>query len=311
MEPSLELRHLRLVEQVSAHGTVTGAAKALGLTQPTLSHQLREVETRLRTPLFVRTGRRMVPTGAGEQLAQVARAVLAEIGNFERQLSSGVFEETRGVLRVATECYTAYHWLPTVLKHFKERWPGVELRVSPEYTSTPIAALRDGALDLAIVSTEPTDRRLRSERLFDDELVVVVSPRHRFARQPFVSAEDFATEHVILYSTDDRPSTLLRDILAPAGVAPERVTRIQLTEAILELVMADMGISVLARWAVAPFIRNGSLSAIRLTERGHFRQWFASMRAGDPTTPFQLDLIQLLRRHLNAGPMLVEGQRIA
>src|SRR5215217_7741928 len=188
---TVEVRHLRLVTAIASRGSLTSAAELLGLTQPALSHQLRELETRLRTPLFVRTARRMVPTPAGEQLTQLAETVLAQVLGFERQVTEGEFAEARGTIRLATECYTAYHWLPAVLRAFRDRWPGVDLRIAPEHTGAPTAALREGALDMAIVHRPLPDKRIHFDPLFDDELVVVMAPDHRLARQAFLSAEDF------------------------------------------------------------------------------------------------------------------------
>ena len=139
---AVEMRHLRLVAAIVEQGSMTAAGRVLNLTQSALSHQLRELEARLRSPLFVRTSRRMVLTPAGEQLAQIARGVLAQIDAFERQVLDGNFADARGVIRIATECYTAYHWLPAVLREFRDRWPNVELRVGAEHTSAPISALR-------------------------------------------------------------------------------------------------------------------------------------------------------------------------
>src|SRR5215207_1539935 len=79
----IETRHLRLVAAVAEHGTITIAARSLQLTQPAVSHQLSNLESRLRTPLFIRTQRRMVLTSAGEQLVRIARSVLTEITGFE------------------------------------------------------------------------------------------------------------------------------------------------------------------------------------------------------------------------------------
>src|SRR5215211_1285163 len=179
---TVEVRHLRLVAAIASRGSLTSAAELLGLTQPALSHQLRELETKLRTPLFMRTARRMVPTPAGEQLTQLAESILAEVDGFERQIADGEFAEARGTIRLATECYTAYHWLPAVLRAFRDRWPGVDLRIAPEHTSSPTSALREGVLDLAIVHRAVSDKRIRLDPLFDDELVVVMAPDHRLAR---------------------------------------------------------------------------------------------------------------------------------
>src|SRR5437764_1354986 len=140
---AVEMRHLRLVSTIAGQGSITSAGRVLNLTQSALSHQLRELETNLRIPLFVRTARRMVLTPAGEHLKEIAREVLRQVETFERQALEGDFASAHGVIRLATECYTSYHWLPAVLRDFRERWPHAELRIAAEHTASPIAALRE------------------------------------------------------------------------------------------------------------------------------------------------------------------------
>lgn len=298
----VEMRHLRLIAAIAEHGSMTLAARTLDLTQPALSHQLRELETRLRSPLFVRTARRMVPTSAGEQLAIIARAVLPQVDSYERRVLDGELSAPSGSIRIATQCYTAYHWLPAVLRSFRDRWPSVELRVGAEHTPAPIAAVKEGALDLAIVYDRPVDKRLRVEPLFEDEMVLIAARDHRFARRDYVPLEDIADEHLFVYSTTSRPSLVLNGILEPAGVEPKQITRIQLTEAIIELVAAGLGVAILAKWAVLPAVQARAVSMVRLGRRGHARTWYAATRSGDVTPAYQFDLIELLKRHLGAGP---------
>jgi LysR family transcriptional regulator for metE and metH len=299
---AVEMRHLRLIAAIADYGSITSAGRVLRLTQPALSHQLRELESRLRSPMFTRTARRMVLTPAGEQLTQIARSVLSQIDSFERQVLDGSFTTTRGSVRIATECYTAYHWLPAVLRGFRARWPNVDIDVMVEHTASPLSALRDGTLDLAVVYNRITDKRLRVEPLFDDELVVVTAPDHRFAASEYVPVEALADEHLFIYSRPDGNSSVLRDILDPAGVEPVRITRIQLTEAIIELVAAGLGVAVLAKWAVLPAVRSGAVQTVRLGKKGFTRTWFTAVRSGDVTPAYQFDLIELLRRHVSAGP---------
>jgi LysR family transcriptional regulator for metE and metH len=299
---AVDIRHLRLIEAIAEHGSMTSASRVLNLTQPALSHQLRELEGRLRSPLFVRTTRRMVLTPAGEQLAQIARAVLPQIDTFERHALEGEFATMRGTIRIATQCYTAYHWLPAVLRGFRERWPSVELRVAAEHTASAIPSLREGSLDLAIVYEGSPDRRIRLEPLFDDELVAIVAPGHRLAQRAYAPLDALAREHLLLYTSATRHSVVLDDILAPAGVRPKQITRLQLTEAIIELVAADLGIAVMANWAVAPAVRARTVRALRLGKKGVSRTWYAATRGTDVTPSYQVDLIELLRRHLSAGP---------
>jgi LysR family transcriptional regulator for metE and metH len=298
----VEMRHLRLIAAIADLGSMTAAADALDLTQPALSHQLRDLESRLRSPLFVRTGRRMVLTPAGEQLAVIARAVLQQIDGFERQVLEGELTAPRGAIRIATQCYTAYHWLPAVLRSFRDRWPAVELRVGAEHTPAPIPALREGALDLAIVYHKVLDKRIRLETLFEDEMVLVTAPDHPLAKREHAPVEALADEHLLIYSTASRHSLVLHDILEPAGITPQQITRIQLTEAILELVAAGLGVAILATWAVKPAVQSGAVRMMRLGKRGYSRTWYAATRSGDVTPAFQFDLIELLKRHLGAGP---------
>jgi LysR family transcriptional regulator, regulator for metE and metH len=307
----IDVRHLRLIAAIADTGGVTRAARRLNLTQSALSHQLRDVESRLGVALFLRVNKRMVITDAGERLLATARRVLAELEVAERELASGEYAEGTGTIRLATECYTCYHWLPAALATFRAGWPRVELRIVPEATPRPIAALLEGELDVAIVSTTSEHARLRLTPLFDDELVVVTHPQHRLAALPFVTAQDFAPEHVLLYLSPHSESTLLRDVLRPAGVEPRGLSRVLLTEAIVELVKADLGVSVLARWAVAPHVRAGTLAAVPLTEGGFHRRWSAATRADPAEPPFLADFLALLTRDVFGGPAVTRPRRLA
>jgi len=306
----VEMRHLRLITAIAEHGSLTSAARILGLTQPALSHQLRELEVRLRTPLFERTARRMVLTPAGEQLTHIAHGILSQVDTFERQVVEGEFSVTRGTVRLATECYTAYHWLPSVLRDFRDRWPNVELRVTPEHTASPLSALRDGALDLAVVYHRTTDKRIRFEPLFDDELVVVTAPDHRFAGEKYVPIDALADEHLFTYTSLDTNRSVVRDILHSADVKPTKTTRLQLTEGILELVAAGFGVAILAKWAVFPSVRLGTVQTCRLGKDGYSRTWYTAVRSGDVTPAYQFDLIELLRRQLSTGPGMRIGKQL-
>lgn len=306
----VEIRHLRLVVALAEHGSLTSVARLLGLTQPALSHQLRDLEVRLRAPLFERTARRMVLTPVGEQLAHVARRVLAEVDTFEQQVAEGDFSAARGRVRVATECYTAYHWLPSVLREFQNRWPQVELRVAPEHTASPLTALREGSLDLGIVYHRTGDSRIRLEPLFEDEMVLVTAPDHRFAEADYVPVEALAEEHLIHYRSLASSSSVVRDILESADVQPARATQLQLTEGILELVGAGFGVAILAKWAVAPAVRAGTVHTSRIGKKGYRRTWYAAVRSGDVTPAYQFDLIEMLRRQLSVGPASRIGQQL-
>lgn len=304
----LEVRHLRLVAAIADAGGVTRAGERLFLTQSALSHQLKDIEQRLGSPLFLRAGRRMVLTPAGQRLLEAARGILAELERTEADIAAKGNAGPSGLLRLTTECYTCYHWLPPVLANFRTAWPRVEVRLVPEATRRPLAALGAGEVDLAIVSHGPDEappsvngRRIRTAALFDDELVAIMSPEHRLAGKARISEHDFSSEQVLLYNLREEESTLLNDVLRPAGVRPAGLARVELTEAIIELVKAGMGISVMARWAVAPHVRAGSVVALPITAAGVKRRWSAMYRVDGSNDGFLADFAK--RIALDAFPV--------
>jgi LysR family transcriptional regulator for metE and metH len=296
MALQLEVRHLRLVEMVAREGGITKAANRLHLTQSALSHQLRDIEEKLGTPLFIRLNKRMLLTQAGERLLNAAPLVLGELHRAEEEIRQ-IALHREGMLRISTECYTCYHWLPAVLRPFQELFPRVEVRIVAEATRRPLVALLDGRLDLAIISHSTRNRKLVFKPLFRDELVVIVAPQHPMAARAYVTAKDFAAEHLLTYALPNEDLTVFQKVLVPAGVKPGQVSRVELTEAIIEMVKANLGISVMARWAVAPHLVAKTLRALPLTSRGLHRQWSAAMIRHKATPPYLQKFVELIASH--------------
>jgi LysR family transcriptional regulator for metE and metH len=294
MVVDLEVRHLQLVSAVAEVGSLTRAGERLHLTQSALSHQLRDIEDKLGTALFLRIGKRLVLTPAGERLLASARDVIERLQRTEDDIRQ-FGRERAGVLRITTECYTCYHWLPPLLLRYRRRFPLVEVRIDVDATSRPVPTLLEGKIDLAIVSGPVRDRRLMVRPLFEDELVLIASPQHALARQPHVRLADLRDETLFVYPPKEE-NRVLQEVLRPAGV-PGRVEQVQLTEAITELVKANLGVAVLARWAVQPLVDAGALVARPLTARGLRRQWSAAMPKDLASVDYVKEFIELLIRH--------------
>jgi LysR family transcriptional regulator, regulator for metE and metH len=290
----LEIKHLRLVSAIARTGSVTRAGDLLNLSQSALSHQLRDIEDRLSVSLFHRVGKRMVLTTAGDTLLRAATQVLDIVGRTEDEIRKAGKSEA-GLLRITTQCYTCYHWLPGLLKEYRLRHPNVEVQVDADATPRPIKSLLEGRIDVAIVSDRVRDRRLVERPLFEDELLVIMSPSHRWAGRAAIEPEDFADETLIIYPPKEE-STMLQRFLAPAGVTPRALQQVQLSEAIVELVKAGLGVAVMARWAVEPHVRAGALRTARLTRKGFRRRWGAAMLRDMANVPHAKDFIDLIIR---------------
>lgn len=291
---NLDIRHLKLIIAVSEEKSVTKAGERLHLTQSALSHQLRDIESRLGTPLFLRLNKKMVLTQAGERLLYSARQILEELRRAEDDLKQ-MAASNHGALRLSTECYTCYHWLPEIFREFSRKYPQVEVKIALETTHEPLPALLNGKLDLAIVTTPRRDKRLLYKPLFKDELVAIMPPAHPLAAREYLRARDFADQHLILYVTP-KDSDLYQLVLLPAGVTPAKLSVMQLTEAIIEMVKAGLGISVLARWAVQEQLAAGTLVARPVTKKGLQRQWSAALLKNDFVPTYVTEFIELLSR---------------
>ena len=292
----LEIRHLKLVEAIADEGTMTRAAGRLHISQSALSHQLTGLETGLGVNLFRRVPRGMVLTEAGERLLGCARSVLRDVGQAVEELSASE-SEGRGALRISTECYTCYHWLPARLKEFQSRFPRVEIEIVVEATRRPLEALLAGELDLAVVSYLPESPAVASRILFEDEMVAILSPQHPLASRRYLKPADFAAEHLITYSVQPRQLTVFQEFLTPAGVRPLRVSRVELTEAIVEMVKANLGVAVMARWAVARQLGAATLKAVPLTPKGFRRKWYAATLKSRRPPRYLESFVDLLASH--------------
>jgi LysR family transcriptional regulator for metE and metH len=295
----LEIRHLRLLQAIAEERSVRRAAERLHLSQPALSRQLQGLEERLGAPLFLRLKKRMVLTPGGEALLAAGRSIIDQLEGAEAEFA-GLTSGARGLVRLSTECSTCYHWLPARIKRFQVEFPAVEVRLVVDATPRPMEFLLEGRLDVAICSSIVDDARCESVRLFDDEMVVVLAPDHRLAPRARIAPGDLAGENLLLYNMPKTANRIYREVLAPAGVEPRATTQVQLTEAMLELVKAGLGVAVLASWAVKREIASGEIAARRLTPPLR-RRWTAVRLKSQPAPPHLRAFVDVLREMPFAG----------
>lgn len=299
----IEIRHLRLVDAVTAAGSLTRAAERLNVTQSALSHSLREIEERLRTPLFHRVNGRLVLSPAGERLRVAAERVLAELRVVESDIARLAAHED-GVVRISTECYTSYQWLPPLLKKFHGRFPRVDVEIVAEATRRPVEALAANEIDVALVYGRIRDPRLHLAPIFADEIVVITAPDHPLAKKRTLTAADLAGEHVILHAQP--ANSYFAAQLDAANVKPRKYSQVILTEAIVEMVRAGLGVAALPRWTVARDLRNETLAAVRFTSRGLMRRWSAAtLRTTETPAPIAHFIELIKERWRNGGTISI------
>lgn len=270
----VELRHLRLVWTVAEERSLTRASERLSLTPSALSHQLRVLEEIVGSPIFHRDGKSMRLTPAGDVLLDAAVRVLGTVADAEDRLAK-LKQGRAGTVRLSTHCYTGYHWLPAVIRSFRAEHPEADVRVVGEVTHRSLDALYNREIDLSITTEKPERPGMLARPVLRDEVRLLLPRDHALAGKPWLEPAEIAREHLLMYASRPEESSLCIDILRPAGQWPRRFTCVQLTEAILELVKAGMGVAALAEWAVKPALADGQLVAKRITRKGWHRTWHA------------------------------------
>ncbi|MEZ4373148.1 MAG: LysR family transcriptional regulator [Polyangiaceae bacterium] len=271
-QPRLELRDLVLVQAVAEEGGPTRAGARLHLTQSAVSHRIAELEERLGVSLFSRVRRRLFPTEAGKRLVAFAESALTEFARAEADVLSAANAKQR--VRVATECFTCYHWLPPVLQELRAELPNVAVRIVVEATRRPLVALAEGKLELAIVSSPVEDKGLVVEPLFGDEWVVILPPKHALGARKFLEPKHLSGLTVFVHEASEHDARRMRELLRNEGAAIEFQV-VPLTEALVELVRAGLGLGLMSRWAVANYVSRGLIETRRFTRGGLREHWSA------------------------------------
>ena len=287
----LTIKDLELVRAIARLESLTAAAQSLHITQSAASQRLKSLTERLGTDVFDRRRGRLEITAAGRRLREAADVVTGEIDSALRDLKC-IAQHEQDTLRITTQCYTCYRWLPFVMRSMTAAFPRLAIDVVPEATDRPYDALAANEVDVAIVSNPQKGAKFPSYDLFGDELYAVVHTGHPLAKRKILMPKDFSTQTLILY-TGNRHA-VVNAILTPNRIVDYEVVQVRITEAIIELARAGRGIAVLAGWALDDIAEARNLKAIRITRGGYKRTWRAVV-AGDKTPPIEHFLTQLRR----------------
>lgn len=273
----LELRHLRTLLTLREAGSLVEASERLHLTQSALSHQLKDLEQRLETSLFVRKTKPIRFTTAGLRLLRLADNVLPQVRQAERdlqRLSGG----QAGRLHMAIECHSCFQWLMPTIDQFRNAWPEVEVDFASGFFFAPLPALARGELDL-VVTSDPQDMPgLSYVPLFTYEAMLAISNQHRLTERTHIEPQDLAGETLICYPVERNRLDIFTQFLEPAGVEPADVRNAELTIMMMQLVASGRGVCCLPNWAITEYLQRGYVSARPLGRDGLFGTLYAAVR---------------------------------
>ena len=270
----IELRHLRTLAALAETGSVSRAAARVHLTQSAVSHQLKALERHFGTPMLRRQGVALELTDAARRLVGLSHTVLEDVRAAERDIAQ-LAEPQSGSLRIALECHTCFDWLMPVMDAYRPSWPTVELDLVSGFHPDPLGLLESDEADLVICSERRKKRAVTYFPLFRFEILAVLPVGHALARRKVLEAKDFAGETLITYPVPEERIDLIRQVLRPARVRPERRTA-ELTIGILQLVASRRGIAALPSWGLASYLEHDYVVARRIGAGGLWSDLYAA-----------------------------------
>ncbi|MEE1866144.1 MULTISPECIES: LysR family transcriptional regulator [Pseudomonas] len=236
---------LKAFYMVARLGSITLAAKKLGLSQPTVTTQIRNLESQYSVELFFRGGRRLTLSDDGARLLPMVKTLLqqeADIEFFLRNSGQG-----QGSLRIAA---TAPYYILDLVKIFRERLPQVEVSVEIGNSQQVLELLEDYRVDLAASSQLLEDARLVRRVLGTDPLVVAVHRNHPLASRESLPLSALAGHCLLVREQGSSTRKLTEQMLVEAGIKVGSMLEIGSRESIREAVLRNIGISIIARHEV-------------------------------------------------------------
>lgn len=296
----LERTHLAIIREVDTQGSLTAAAGVLCTTQSALSHAMRKLEQQLGTPVWLREGRSLRLTQAGEYLLAVANRVLPQLKLAEERVMQFAAGE-RGTLRIGMECHPCYQWLLKVVSPYLKSFPDVDVDVKQKFQFGGIGALFGYEIDLLVTPDPLRKRGLCFEPVFDYEQVLVVSSKHPLASVAYVQAKQLSDEVLITYPVEIERLDVYNQFLMPAGISPRRHKTIETTDIMMQMVASDRGVAALPRWLAEEYARKMPIAAVRLGRHGISKQIFLGMRQSDTDIHYLSSFVELARQPLAAA----------
>jgi DNA-binding transcriptional LysR family regulator len=264
MRSRLKIRQITLLAHLDEERSVLGAAKALGMTQPAASKQLKEMEEALQVRLFERHARGIVPTSSGEILVRHARSILSEIDLAQQELAT-LQSGLSGQASLGTVTTPAANLVPATIHLLKRQHPGLLVNVELDHSRPLLAKLLQGQLDVIVarIADPANTESLQFEPLCDERHAVLVGAQHPLAHKGEARLEDLLDHPWVL----PPPGSVLRERLAAFFMQrglpfPANIIQTQSSQLVTHLLRTSEAVAVLQYEAVQPLCESGLLSVL-------------------------------------------------
>ncbi len=255
---------LKVFCSVAETKSFSKASKAMYLTQPAISLQIRSLEEDLGTKLFTRSNKAVSLTETGEILYRHAKKILSYYGEIEKEINEAT-GLVKGKLMIGASTTLATYYLPNVIVKFKKSYPDILIDFERGNTQKIIDSLLHARIDLGLVEGEVNDQRLEVEKVDSDELLLIVHSGHPWADREDISIREIIHQPYIMREEGSGTRQVVESTLERAGIRADELQvemRLGSTEAIKTAVENGLGISIISGSAVQKEVKFGVLRAL-------------------------------------------------
>lgn len=272
------LKQLKIFESVAKHQSYTHASKALFLTQPAVSMQIKQLEELIGLPLFERLGKQIKLTDAGHELLQYAESIRQQLN--EAQL---VMQELKGLKRGKlhlTMASTANYFAPQFIAAFKHEFPAVDITLDVSNRAGLVYAVEHNLTDMAIMGQPPKGHHLTGIPFMDNPLVVIASPSHNLVQQKTIPLNTLANEPFIVREPDSGTRIAVERFFARHQLNLIAGMEMNRSEAIKQAVMAELGLGIVSLHTIEMELALKRLAVLDVEDFPIMRQWHIVHRTG-------------------------------
>lgn len=300
----MTMDQLQAFVEVAQRGSLSRAAEALFVTQPTLTARMKGLERELGSTLFLRSGRGMRLTDAGRAFLPYAERSLGAAAAGRRLLDELARGQT-GQLALGAAPAVSTYVLPRILMRFRRTNPRVQLSVRTGHSEEILDLVLQEQVQIGL------GRSLRHPQvnaipLYEDELVLVVEPGHPFAQAETLGTEQISDVQLILFDRTSSYHRLTNEFFRGAGAVPRGVMELDNIDAAKKMVEQGLGVALLPHTAVAGELEAGVLRAVTLADAPQLKREIVIFRrrdAGPPSPSLEafLNCLSDLRPSLQAA----------
>jgi molybdate transport repressor ModE-like protein len=287
---------MRLLVEIDRRGSLSAAAQAVGIGQPSASQHLRTLEAAAGQRLVARNGRGSRLTEAGRVLAAHAAQALATLEAGEQELGALAGLQT-GTIRLGASTAPGSYLLPDTLGCFRRDYPGVDVEIEIAASGEILRRLLAGRIELAIVGIDKADERIALEPFLADEIVGVAKPGLVQTKKGTLDPKALGESTLLGREPDSSSRGFVEAELLEIGIQPAHVWELGSTEAVKRAAREGLGVAFLSSYAVAEEIERGELDVFRLRGRPRLTRHFHIARiATRPLSPAESAFVATLTR---------------